>query len=70
MATADGHCPAEVVKQLACDILALFIETEARPLADIARCARVRREVPAWAAEKISLLRELRLAIERVTTLL
>ncbi|GAA5104763.1 phage minor capsid protein [Haloechinothrix salitolerans] len=63
-----GTDPAEVVEQLARDILATFTEAEARLLADIARRARAGREVPAWAAEKAAAVRELRLAVERMIT--
>jgi hypothetical protein len=63
-----GSDPADVVEQLARDILAVFTEAEARLLADIARRARTGAEVPAWAAEKAAAVREVRLAVERMLT--
>jgi hypothetical protein len=63
-----GSDPAEVVEQLARDILAVFTEAEARLLADLARRARNDGQVPAWAAEKAAAVREVRLAVERMIT--
>jgi minor capsid protein 2 len=63
-----GTDPAEVVDQLARDILALFTEAEARLLGEIARRARATGEVPGWAAQKAAAARELRLAAERILT--
>lgn len=63
-----GSDPAGVVEQLARDILAVFTEAEARLLADIARRARAGADIPAWAAEKASAVREVRLAVERMLT--
>lgn len=60
--------PRDVVEQLARDILAVFTETEARLLADIARRARIGNDVPEWAAQKASAVREVRLAAERMLT--
>jgi minor capsid protein 2 len=63
-----GSDPADVVEQLARDILALFTEAEARLLADITRRVRTGREVPEWAAQKAAAAREMRLAVERMLT--
>lgn len=63
-----GSDPADVVEQLARDILAVFTEAEARLLADIARRARTGDDVPVWAEEKAAAVRELRLAVERSLT--
>jgi hypothetical protein len=63
-----GSDPADVVEQLARDILAVFTEAEARLLADLARRARTEAGVPAWAAEKAAAVREVRLAVERMIT--
>ncbi|GAA3890480.1 hypothetical protein GCM10022243_64210 [Saccharothrix violaceirubra] len=60
--------PAEVVEQLARDLLAVFTEAEARLLADIARRARAGVEIPEWAAQKAAAAREVRLAVERMLT--
>ncbi|MEV6712001.1 phage minor capsid protein [Lentzea sp. NPDC051208] len=60
--------PRDVVEQLARDILAVFTEAEARLLADIARRARIANDVPEWAAQKASAVREVRLAVERMLT--
>ncbi|WP_052684576.1 phage minor capsid protein [Lentzea aerocolonigenes] len=60
--------PRDVVEQLARDILAVFTEAEARLLADIARRARIGNDVPEWAAQKASAVREVRLAVERMLT--
>jgi hypothetical protein len=64
----SGSDPAEVVEQLARDILAVFTEAEARLLADLTRRARTDGEAPAWASEKAAAVREVRLAIERMIT--
>ncbi|MEU5847447.1 phage minor capsid protein [Saccharopolyspora shandongensis] len=58
--------PGEVIEQLARDILALFTQTEARLLGEIARRARAGQDTPAWAAEKAAAAREMRLAAERI----
>ncbi|WP_158852822.1 phage minor capsid protein [Saccharothrix deserti] len=65
---APGSDPAEVVEQLARDILAVFTQAEARLLADIARRANAGAEVPEWAAQKAAAVREVRLAVERMLT--
>ncbi|TCO64377.1 phage minor capsid protein [Actinocrispum wychmicini] len=65
---APGSDPADVVEQLARDILAVFTQAEARLLADIARRARADRNVPEWASQKAAAVRELRLAVERMLT--
>ncbi|WP_424183841.1 phage minor capsid protein [Actinokineospora sp. G85] len=65
---SPGSDPAEVVEQLARDILATFTEAEARLLADIARRARAGADVPEWAAQKAAAVREVRLAVERLIT--
>ncbi|GAA4858720.1 phage minor capsid protein [Saccharopolyspora cebuensis] len=58
--------PAEVVEQLARDILACFTQAEARLLADIARRARAGQDTPTWASEKAAAAREMRLAAARI----
>ncbi|SDD86472.1 phage minor capsid protein [Actinokineospora iranica] len=63
-----GSDPAEVVEQLARDILAVFTEVEARLLGDIARRARAGADVPEWATQKAAAVREMRLAVERLIT--
>lgn len=60
--------PAEVVEQLARDLLAVFTAAEARLLGDIARRARAGQDIPEWAAEKAAAVREVRLAAERMLT--
>ncbi|GGU85560.1 phage minor capsid protein [Lentzea flava] len=60
--------PRDIVEQLARDILAVFTEAEARLLADIARRARLGNDVPEWATQKASAVREVRLAVERMLT--
>lgn len=59
---------ADVVEQLAADILALYTQAEARLLGDIARRVRAGQDVPEWAAQKAAAVRELRLAAERIAT--
>ncbi|WP_073846175.1 phage minor capsid protein [Amycolatopsis sp. CB00013] len=63
-----GVDPADVVEQLAADILALYTQAEARLLGDIARRVRAGQDVPAWAAQKAAAARELRLAAGRIAT--
>ncbi|MEV7042231.1 phage minor capsid protein [Amycolatopsis sp. NPDC051061] len=64
----SGVDPADVVEQLAADILALYTQAEARLLGDIARRVRASQDVPEWAAQKAAAARELRLAAERIAT--
>ncbi|MFB9929186.1 phage minor capsid protein [Amycolatopsis halotolerans] len=63
-----GVDPADVVEQLAADIVALYTQAEARLLGDIARRVRAGQDVPEWAAQKAAAARELRLAAERIAT--
>ncbi|QWF80138.1 phage minor capsid protein [Amycolatopsis sp. CA-230715] len=63
-----GVDPADVIEQLAADILALYTQAEARLLGDIARRVRAGQDVPEWAAQKAAAARELRLAAERIAT--
>ncbi|MER6874014.1 phage minor capsid protein, partial [Amycolatopsis sp. NPDC000673] len=63
-----GVDQAEVVEQLAADILALYTQAEARLLGDIVRRVRADQDVPEWAAQKAAAARELRLAAERIAT--
>ncbi|MGH3863570.1 phage minor capsid protein [Actinokineospora sp.] len=60
--------PAEVVEQLARDLLAVFTAAEARLLGDIARRARAGQDIPEWAREKAAAVREVRIAAERMLT--
>lgn len=60
--------PAEVVEQLARDLLAVFTAAEARLLGDIARRARAGQDIPEWATAKAAAVREVRLAAERMLT--